>query len=144
MFRGRDTLLVLPAARVEVLRVHLSPAQRAAYRLLFEFACKRFEAFKASGDAVRKTIEVLQLLVPLRQACSIDTVNVDDIRRQLRDIARGIAVGGPVLGAASAASAAFPQATTVAYGTLADECTVCRQSHRAPGWQHVLDFLRAA
>jgi hypothetical protein len=38
LFRGRATLLVLPAARVEVIRVQLTPTQRAAYKLLFEFA----------------------------------------------------------------------------------------------------------
>lgn len=125
VFCGRESLLILPAAKVEVVRVELTATQRAAYKLLYKFACKRFEAFKASGDAVRKTIEVLQLLVPLRQACSIDTIDIDVVKRQLRDIARGIALGGPAVGGASAASAAFPQATLYAYGTLQDECTIC-------------------
>lgn len=126
VFRGRDTLFVLPAARVEVVRVDLTPTQRAAYKLLYEFACKRFQLFKESGDAVRKTIEVLQLLVPLRQACSVDSVDIDQVKRQLRDIARGIVApsAGRAVGGASAASLEFPQATEYAFGSLNDECTI--------------------
>jgi hypothetical protein len=134
VFRGRDTLLVLPAARIEVVRVELTPTQRAAYNLLYEFACKRFEAFKASGDAVRKTIQVLQLLVPLRQACSVDTIDIDDVKRQLRDIARGIAIGGPVGASAMTPSAAFPQAKVFAFGSLADECAICCQLRVTHTW----------
>lgn len=73
-----------------------------------------------------QTIEVLQLLVPLRQACSMDTVDMGVIRQQLRDLARGLAVGGPALGGASAACDSFPAATEPAYGSLADECTIVR------------------
>lgn len=124
-FRGRSTLLKLPDARVDVVRVELTPTQRAAYKLLYDFACKRFQAFKASGDAVRKTIEVLQLLVPLRQACSVDEVDVDAVKAQLRQIARGIHLNGPVLGGLSLASDSFPQATVPAFGTAADECSIC-------------------
>jgi len=125
LFRGRENLLVLPDARVDVRRVQLSPTQRAAYKLLFEFASKRFKQFKDAGDAVSRTIEVLQLLVPLRQACSVDTVDIDALKQQLRDIARGIAVGGRVMGAAAMPSDGFPQAEEPAFGTLADECSVC-------------------
>ena len=89
LFRGRATLLVLPEARVEIIRVQLTAVQRAAYKLLYEFAKKRFEAFKASGDAVRKTIEILQLLVPLRQACSAATVNIDLVKQQEEKEAEG-------------------------------------------------------
>src|SRR5205085_2776859 len=67
-------------------------------------------------------------LVPLRQACSVDTVDIDEVKRRLRDLARGIAVGGPVGGQALAPSVDFPQATTFAFGSLKDECTVCCQS----------------
>jgi SNF2 family DNA or RNA helicase len=125
LFRGRATLLVLPKTRVEVIRVQLTEVQRAAYKLLYEFAKKRFEAFKASGDAVRKTIEILQLLVPLRQACSAATVDIDVVKQQLKDLAAGIAVGGPAVGVASAPSESYPQAVLTAFGTLADECSIC-------------------
>ena len=94
-------------------------------KLIHEFAKKRFEIFKNEGDAVRKTIEVLQLLVPIRQACSIATVDISAVKQQLRDLARGIAVGGPAMGAAIAPSESFPQAIHAAFGSLKDECTIC-------------------
>ncbi len=125
LFRGRSTLLVLPTARVECVRVKLTPTQRAAYKLVYEFAQKRFAQFKESGDAVSKTIEVLQLLVPVRQALSVGSVNIDEVKRQLRDIARGIAIGGPAMGAALAPSEGFPQAVDAAFGSLRDECSIC-------------------
>lgn len=94
-------------------------------QLIHEFAAKRFQLFKDQGDAVRKTIEVLQLLVPIRQACSIATVDISAVKQQLRDLARGIAVGGPAMGAAIAPSESFPQALNPAFGSLKDECTIC-------------------
>lgn len=69
--------------------------------------------------------------MPLRQACSVDAVDVDTLKVQLRDIARGIAVGGPAKGVASAASEAFPLAPVEAFGTLHDECRSARTAARA-------------
>lgn len=74
---------------------------------------------------MRKTIEVLQLLVPLRQACSIATVDVSAVKQSLRDLARGIAVGGAAVGAALAPSESFPQASDPAFGSLSQECSIC-------------------
>jgi len=83
-FNGRPNLISLPRKHFETLVVYFTPTERASYDKLWKFARSKFDDFLKAGVAVARTIQVMQLLLPLRQACSAGEVNMDDVVKQLQ------------------------------------------------------------
>lgn len=66
-----ESIVELPPKEQTVLRVALSPVERAAYNKLLQNARRSFHAVAPNADALRRnTLKVLALLSPLRQVCS--------------------------------------------------------------------------
>lgn len=85
-FNGRKTLISLPPRTTDVIRIQLSPEEQSAYLALSTLAKTKFDEFASQGAVVAKTMQVLSLLMPLRQACSGGPFNMDVARQQLREV----------------------------------------------------------
>jgi hypothetical protein len=83
-FNGRVALIMLPPKRVQTINVKPKAAERQAMDEMFQHAKARFEQYKADNVAVRRSVEVLQLLQPLRIACSAGTVDMVAHRERMR------------------------------------------------------------
>ena len=75
---------MLPPKRVQTIIVKPKPEERQAMDEMFQHAKSRFEQYKADNVAVRRSVEVLQLLQPLRIACSAGTVDMVSHRERMR------------------------------------------------------------
>eukprot|EP01083_Nonionella_stella_P109069 317622_1 len=84
-FQGHP-LLELPGIDNQVVEIEFTPEQAIGYKKLYEIAKKRYDHFVRTGMAVRRTLEVLQLLAPLRKACSFSEVNWAEIEAKLKEI----------------------------------------------------------
>lgn len=104
-----------------MIKIPFSPPERAQYDRLREFARAQFQEFRRTGTVVSKTIQVLQLLQPQRQACSAGFVNVEDMMARLRVIAENEAARK----AAETASAAANLAANQPFNDPDGECAVC-------------------
>ena len=84
-FNGRQALIMLPPKRVSTIVVQPKPDERKAMDEMFHHAKARFEQYKADNVAVRRSVEVLQLLQPLRIACSAGQVDMVAYRDRMRN-----------------------------------------------------------
>ena len=67
-----------------MIKISLTPAERSSYNQLRDFARAQLAEFQRHNQVVSKTIQILQLLIPLQQACSAGTVNMEDLREKVR------------------------------------------------------------
>jgi SNF2 family DNA or RNA helicase len=74
-FNGRPTLLVLPERSVETLNIDFTESERKMYNEQYNHAKERFQRFKEQNVAVRRTIEILQMIQPLRQMSSAMSIS---------------------------------------------------------------------
>lgn len=78
-FNGRAILLSLPPKHVREVVLEFSARERKAYDDMHTDAKAAFEEAVALGTAVKNTIQILQMLVPLRRACSGGLINLKEI-----------------------------------------------------------------
>lgn len=108
-FNKRKELVSLPKKHTSTVRVEwASPEQQAFYKKLHANAKEHFRSFVQRGVAVTRTMEVMALLLPLRQACSGGKVT---LTKEMSDIAQ--------------ASAKASTAQVSAFASVSDECSIC-------------------
>ena len=94
---------------------------------MFKHAKARFEQYKADNVAVRRSVEVLQLLQPLRIACSGGTVDMVAHRERMkgeldRDAVRSVMDKVKEKGSLTADSVSL--ASRSAISQLTDDCAI--------------------
>ena len=119
---------MLPPKRVQTILVKPTPAERQAMDEMFQHAKARFEQYKADNVAVRRSVEVLQLLQPLRIACSAGTVDMVSHRSRMRgeldrDAVRSVVERFREKGSMTAEK--FQLATQPSINDTAGECSIC-------------------
>lgn len=85
-FNDRDALVELPPRTLYTIPIPFSPSERTSYDRILAIARTRFNEFAARGEVNAKYIQVLALLLPLRQASSAGTVNMAEALARLSEI----------------------------------------------------------
>ncbi len=127
-FNGRPALISLPPKRVQTIMVQPTADEKRAMDEMFQHAKSRFEQYKADNVAVRRSVEVLQLLQPLRIACSGGTVDMVAHRERMkgeldRDAVRSVMDKVREKGSLTADKVEL--ASLAAISQLTDDCAVC-------------------
>lgn len=84
-YNGRTSLLTLPPKDIKTTELQFSSDQRAVYSALYKHARSRYERLKQQGLAVARVIQVVQMLMPVRQACSGGTLVVRDALQRMEN-----------------------------------------------------------
>ena len=143
-FNGRPALISLPPKRVQTIIVAPTAEEKRAMDEMFQHAKARFEQYKADNVAVRRSVEVLQLLQPLRIACSAGTVDMVAHRERMkgeldRDAVR--AVMDKVREKGSLTADKVKLASRAAISHLTDDCAICLTGDHSvltrAGWQSI-------
>ena len=126
-FNGRSSLIELPPRTSDVIKVHFTPTERAAYNKMFEFARLRFDELAARGSVVAQTFCIMSLLSPLRQACSAGKQDLNAIIEKLRAVAAAVEESATASAAASAAAKLVQSQLDEAQHAFNDdgECSIC-------------------
>ena len=127
-FNGRPALISLPPKRVETIMVQPTADEKRAMDEMFTHAKSRFEQYKQDNVAVRRSVEVLQLLQPLRIACSGGQVDMVAHRERMkgeldRDAVRSVMDKVREKGSLTADKVALASLTAVSH--LTDDCAIC-------------------
>lgn len=89
-FNNRDKLIKLPERHMNTIKVSFSYKEKSAYERLYNFAKAQYDKFARAHQVVSKIIQIVSLLMPLRQACSGGNVNVREAEEGLRELERQI------------------------------------------------------
>lgn len=134
-YDGRATLLTLPPKAINHEQIVLDTQQRQVYDVLYQHAKKRFERLKRQNLAVARVIQVMQMLMPVRQACSGGAVTVRDaIQRMQNEVQYDDDDESNRINKAAVLDLnlnIITVATAEALGDLTDECTICKLSTHA-------------
>ena len=135
-------LLALPPKIEEDIEVKFSAAERSVYDSIHTAVRARYLRIKKRGELLQKSLIVIALLTPLRQACSggasmaqfeeagrnvlsrfVDLSAPDD------DTAAGAGGAAAAAGGTGAKSSSYPAVAAGAklYGADGDECTICME-----------------
>ena len=122
---------MLPPKRVQTILVKPTAGERLAMDEMFQHAKARFEQYKEDNVAVRRSVEVLQLLQPLRIACSAGTVDMVAHRERMkgelsRDAVRSVVEKFREKG--SMTTEKFELATEASINDILGECSICTQT----------------
>jgi hypothetical protein len=128
-YGGREALLSLPPCTVSTVVVELPAPQAAIYAKLKAHAVARYQDFVARGMHTMRPIEVMALLMPLRQAAScsgqrLTLAAIDDAAAKSSDRHMARFAVKPAEDVA--------KAKQVAYGSIEDECTICLENFDEP------------
>lgn len=125
-FAGRDELIRLPPKHMETIKIDLNPIERTAYNELYDLAKKQFDRMCERNEAIRKTIQVMALLLPLRQACSGGTVDIGILRAKEAEFQRiyEASLKKHHGDHKAAENDVLEYAKSIAYN-IDDECTIC-------------------
>ena len=143
-FNGRPALISLPPKRVQTIMVQPTADEKRAMDEMFQHAKNRFEQYKADNVAVRRSVEVLQLLQPLRIACSGGSVDMVAHRERMkseldRDAVRSVMEKVKEKGSLTADKVELASASAISQ--LSDDCAVCcTGDHRVltrSGWRSI-------
>ena len=134
-FNGRPALISLPPKRVQTIMVQPTADEKRAMDEMFEHAKSRFEQYKKDNVAVRRSVEVLQLLQPLRIACSGGQVDMVLHRERMkgeldRDAVRSVIEKVREKGSLTADKVELASRTAISH--LTDDCAVCLDLLQAP------------
>lgn len=112
-FNGRLNLISLPPSTVEFVHVALSVDEQAAYDRLRTFTRLRFHEIKQRGNLASRSLQLTNLLLPLRQVCSGGPCDVADIQRRVGELMATMALTSSV---SSQSNMPF---------NLGSECSIC-------------------
>ncbi len=121
-------LIGMPGLTEEVIVVDMPPAQRDGFNRMLDKVCDKFDCYKRAGQAYSKIMVIMQLLLPVRRACSGGVVDIEAFEKtsdeELVVLGQLAAAPGHLLSDDTAVAAS---GTAVQPSFNADdlECTIC-------------------
>ena len=136
VYGDRQQLITLPKKHTETIFVELSAGERRVYDRLHEAAKDKFDTFVKSGMAVSRTMQIMSLLLPLRQACSGGDLNVSAAIEQMKEMGNmALLRNRAAVRALAAVDRGDKQrkiATREAFNANELECTICLDFREDP------------
>jgi len=136
-FNG-EPIVTLPPKKEEFVPITMPAKQMGLYHILYDIAKKQYDQFKSRGEVSRNYLKIVQLLRPIRKACSGGEFDVQECKRKLKDVENGLIQNVAVRSGASAAAAAgcgglkHAVAEEEAYNSEDTECGICLELIEEP------------